>query len=95
MSFGFSVGDVIAASKVIRNIVNSPHPINEARSEYQKPIRELGIIDNALYLSDRLEELDDDGASSIRSGSQESGSHNSSSQDLSARSSWSDASQYG
>jgi hypothetical protein len=48
MSFGFSVGDFIAVSKLIGEIVGSLRSIGGASSDYQELVRELDSLDKAL-----------------------------------------------
>jgi hypothetical protein len=55
MSFGFSVGDFVAAGMLIRDIVNSLQDVGGAKSEYQELIRELCSLEKALQHLDKLQ----------------------------------------
>ncbi|KAF3040939.1 hypothetical protein E8E12_007860 [Didymella heteroderae] len=55
MSFGIAVGDFIAVSKLVSDIVSSLQSVGSARSEYQELIRELEALSTALRHLDRLE----------------------------------------
>lgn len=48
MSFGFSVGDFLAASKLVCDITQSLQDVGGAKSEYQELIRELSTLRKAL-----------------------------------------------
>ena len=54
MSFGFSVGDVVAVGKLVGDIVGSLREIGGAKSEYQQLVRELECLDKTLCNLDRL-----------------------------------------
>lgn len=54
MSFGFSVGDLLAAGKLITEIIASLRAVGGARSEYQELQRELESLDRALRHVDKL-----------------------------------------
>ena len=54
MSFGFSVGDVIAVSSLIAQIANSLKDAGGAKSDYQELVRELENLDRALKHIDKL-----------------------------------------
>ena len=54
MSFGFSVGDFLAAGKLVAEIIGSLRDAGGAREEYQELIRELESLDRALKHVDRL-----------------------------------------
>jgi hypothetical protein len=51
MSFGVSVGDVIAVGKLVSDITNS---LRDSKSDYQEIVRELENLDNVLRHIDRL-----------------------------------------
>jgi hypothetical protein len=54
MSFGFSVGDFIAAGKLISDIINSLSDVGGSKSEYQELVRELESLQFALRHLDKL-----------------------------------------
>jgi predicted nucleic acid-binding Zn-ribbon protein len=56
MSFGFSVGDFIAVSQVIREISGLLKDGKEAKEDYQELLRELESLGNALQKLDRLQQ---------------------------------------
>jgi len=55
MSFGFSVGDFLAASQLITQITRSLREAGGSKSEYQELLRELESLSRALQHVDRLE----------------------------------------
>ncbi|KAL1635630.1 hypothetical protein SLS56_001683 [Neofusicoccum ribis] len=61
MSFGWSVGDVVAASKLISEVINSLKEAGGASSAYQELIRELENLDRALKQVDQLQGIEADG----------------------------------
>jgi hypothetical protein len=56
MSFGFSVGDFIAAGKLISNIIHSLSDADGSKSEYQELVRELESLQFALRHLDKLQQ---------------------------------------
>ena len=54
MSFGFSVGDFIAVTKLIRDIISSLRDVGGAAYEYQELMLELEGLQRALLEVDRL-----------------------------------------
>ena len=54
MSFGFSVGDFIAAGQLIFQIAETLKGVGGAKSDYQELLRELESLDKALKHVDRL-----------------------------------------
>lgn len=55
MSFGFSVGDFLAASKLIFDITTSLSESGGSKSEYQELFRELDSLSRALKHVERLD----------------------------------------
>lgn len=55
MSFGFSVGDFLAAGKLILDIIESLQDVGGAKSEYQELIHELRSLEKALQHLDQLQ----------------------------------------
>jgi hypothetical protein len=55
MSFGFSVGDFLAAGKLIHDVIESLQDVGGAESEYQELIRELWSLKKALQHLDNLQ----------------------------------------
>lgn len=60
MSFGFSVGDFLAAGTLIADITNSLREAGGSKSEHQELLRELESLNHALK---HLDKLPTDGAS--------------------------------
>jgi len=56
MSFGFSVGDFIAAGTLIKDIVTCLKDSGGAVSQYQELMRELDGLQHALDKIERLKE---------------------------------------
>lgn len=54
MSFGFSAGDFIAATKLIADVVSSLRDAGGAREDYQELVGELESLDRALQHVDKL-----------------------------------------
>jgi hypothetical protein len=55
MSFGFSVGDVIAVGNLIKNISSCLQDTGGAKAEYQDLLRELECLQQALQHLDKLQ----------------------------------------
>ena len=58
MSFGFSIGDVIAVGKLIADITSSLSAAGGAKSDYQELLRELESLSKALVHLDQLSSHD-------------------------------------
>ena len=54
MSLGISVGDFIAVSKLVADIVSILRDAKESKGDYQELLRELGSLNNALQSLDKL-----------------------------------------
>src|SRR4051812_21562755 len=59
MSFGFSVGDVIAVGKLIADIVSSLKDVGGSRADFLDLIRELECLQKALTHLDHLQQTGD------------------------------------
>jgi hypothetical protein len=55
MSFGFSVGDFLAAGKLTAEIISSLKDAGGAKSEYQEVLRELECLKRALQHLDQIQ----------------------------------------
>jgi hypothetical protein len=55
MSFGFSVGDFLAAGKLSAEIISSLKDAGGAKSEYQEVLRELECLNRALQHLDQIQ----------------------------------------
>jgi hypothetical protein len=55
MSFGFSVGDFLAAGKLTAEIISSLKDAGGAKSEYQQVLRELECLNRALQHLDQIQ----------------------------------------
>jgi hypothetical protein len=55
MSFGFSVGDFLAAGRLVHEVIQSLQELGGAKSDYQELIRELSTLKKALQHLDSMQ----------------------------------------